>query len=471
MTLAEIFKTNCRATCTLLNEKPSLAFKDLVSGFGGKNKNGIIARFSFDEFYIDLYFIENGPLAYAPNTIWINVGFESASFLPFAVYDILALAEPENFKCYTYPYLYTSEIMIQAFGEINDLFKTLVPELHEISETGTMKNNLILNQQETINKFVNDDIFKREIEMMDASLKIRDMLIRNFQESVMSHVILGGVSDFFNNEHEKAIKKLSKAKYLTFYESRLFQKLKNGELEGFDASPFREAKYKDYTKVAKKRTYSLGKNGTLRFLLTSLLLTPFTTAVIFLFYLLFSSTLFNKSILFMNCDIYSLITLLIAGTLVAELLSLNFSQKIFKFFKKDKNKKEEAVTARKKSPFMKISAILTETIAIILLFSAVNNSVTFYENRVSFAEDSAISLRQNSIKYEYIDTVYKADGFYFNDNFFESEHYILVSKNGDRIDTGYYLNNANSEFEKNVLPLLLKNGCTLKEIKSEEEIK
>jgi predicted DNA binding protein len=361
--------------------------------------------------------------------------------------------------------------MIQAFGEINDLLKRFIPELTEISNTGTIKNNLILNQKETINKFVNDDIFKREIEMLDASLKIRDMLIRNFSESVLSHVILGGVSDFFNNEHEKAIKKLSKAKYLTFYESRLFEKLKNGELEGFDASPFREARYKDYTKVAKKRTYSLGKNGTLRFLLTSLLLTPFTTAVIFLFYLLFSSTLFNKSILFMNCDIYSLITLLIAGTLVAELLSLNFSQKIFKFFKKDKNKKEEAVTARKKSPFMKISAILTETIAIILLFSAVNNSVTFYENRVSFAEDSAISLRQNSIKYEYIDTVYKADGFYFNDNFFESEHYILVSKNGDRIDTGYYLNNANSEFEKNVLPLLLKNGCTLKEIKSEEEIK
>ena len=281
MTLAEIFKTNCRATCTLLNEKPSLFFKDLVSGFGGKNKNGIIARFSFDDFFIDLYFIENGPLAYAPNTIWINVGFESASFLPFAVYDILALAEPENFKCYTYPYLYTQDVMIQAFGEINDLLKKLVPELKEISETGTMKNNLILNQQETINRFVNDDIFKREIEMLDASIKIRDMLIRNFQESVISHVILGGVSDFFNNEQQKAIKKLEKAKYLTVYENRLFQKLKAGELEGFDASPFREAKYKDYTKIAKKRTYSLGKNGTLKFLLTSLLLIPFSTAIIF----------------------------------------------------------------------------------------------------------------------------------------------------------------------------------------------
>jgi len=471
MTLAEIFKANCRATTTLLNEKPSLSFKDLVSGFGGKNKNGIIARFSFDNFFIDLYFIESGPLAYAPNTIWINIGFESASFLPFAVYDILAVAEPENFKCYTYPYLYTEEIMIQAFGEINDLFKRLIPKLQEISETGTLKNNLILNQQETINKFVNDDIFKREIEMLDASLKIRDMLIRNFQESVISHVILGGVSDFFNNEHEKAIKKLTKAKYLTLYESRLFEKLKNGELKDFDASPFRDAKYKDYTKVAKKRTYSLGKNGTARFLLASLMLTPFTTAIVFLLYLLFSFTLFNKSLFFINCDIYSLITLLISGTLIAELLSLNFSQKIFNFFKRNKNKTEETVAVKKKSAFLKISSILTETIVIILLFTAVNNSLVFYENKVSFAEDSAISLRQNSIKYEYIDTVYKVEGFYFNNEFWKSKHYILVSKNGDRIDTGYYLNNSLNEFEEKVLPELLENGCTLKEIKSEEDIK
>ncbi len=471
MTLTEIFKTNCRATCTLLNEKPSLSFKDLVSGFSGKNKNGIIARFSFDNFFIDLYFIENGPLAYAPNTIWINVGFESASFLPFAIYDILTITEPENFKCYTYPYLYTQEVMIQAFGEINDLFKKLVPELHEISETGTIKNNLILNQQETINKFVNDDIFKREIEMLDASLKIRDMLIRNFQESVISHVILGGVSDFFNNEHEKAIKKLTKAKYLTLYESRLFEKLKNGELEGFDASPFRDAKFKDYTKLAKKRTYSLGKNGATRFILTSLLLTPFTTAIIFSLYLLFSFALFNKSLLFMNCDIYSLITLLISGVIVAELLSLNFSQKIFSFFKRNKNKKDDTVAVKKKSPFMNFTTILTETIVVVLLFSAINNSLVFYENKVSFAEDSAISLRQNSIKYEYIDTVYKVEGFYFNNEFWKSEHYILVSKNGDRIDTGYYLNNSNTDFEKNVLPQLLENDCSFKEIKSEEEIK
>ena len=173
----------------------------------------------------------------------------------------------------------------------------------------------------------------------------------------------------------------------------------------------------------------------------------------------------------MNCDIYSLITLLISSIIVAELLSLNFSQKIFSFLRRNKDKKDEIVEVKKKSPFMKFTAILTETVVIVMLFSAVNNSLAFYENRVSFSEEATISLKQSSIKYEYIDTIYKVEGFYFNDNFFKSEHYILASKNSDMIHTGIYLNNSHKEFEKEVLPKLLENGCKFKEIKSEEEIK
>jgi hypothetical protein len=165
-----------------------------------------------------------------------------------------------------------------------------------------------------------------------------------------------------------------------------------------------------------------------------------------------------------------MLTLLTSGILIAELLSLNFSQKLFAFFKRNKDKNKEKVSVKKKSFIIKCSAILTETIVVILLFTAVNNSLVFYKNKVSFGEDSVISLKQTSIKYEYIDTVYKVEGFYFNDTFFSSEHYILVSKNGDRIDTGYYLNNSTNEFQKTVLPILLENGCSFKEIKSEEDI-
>lgn len=470
MTLTEIFKTNCRATSNLLTEKPSLAFKDLVSGLYGKNKNGVIARFSFDEFFIDLYFIENGPLAYAPDTIWINVGFESVDFLPFSVYDILTVAEPENFRCYTYPYLYTEEIMLQAFGEINDLFKRLVPMLREISETGTIKNSLISNQKETINKFVGDDIFKREIEMLDASLKIRDMLIRNFLESVISHVILGGVSDFFNNEHGKAVKKLEKAKYLTAYESRLFNKLKNGELEGINASPFRDEKYKNYTGVAKKRTYSLGTKGFLKFIIPTILTTPIFSVILFFFYLLLCYLKFNDAVFYMNCDLFSLVSLILAGFMIGEIFSFHFSHKFKNPFKKEPEKKV-VPEASKKSKILKYLTILIETIVVIILFSTVNNTKVFTETKVAFPQNS-FSLNQQTISYEHIETVYKARGYYLYDiKYQELPHYILVAKNGEIIDLTIYSESDTQKFEEMILPLLIKEGIPLKEIESERDIK
>ena len=51
--------------------------------------------------------------------------------------------------------------------------------------------------------------------------------------------------------------------------------------------------------------------------------------------------MYAVSKLFINCDIYSLITLLTSGILVAEILSMNFSQKIFGFLKRNKDKNEE----------------------------------------------------------------------------------------------------------------------------------
>ncbi|MBE6748076.1 MAG: hypothetical protein E7557_02475 [Ruminococcaceae bacterium] len=471
MTLAEVFKTNCRATASLCKEKPGLAFSDLTSGLGGKNKNGIIARFSFDEFFIDLYFIENGPLAYAPNTIWLSVGFESCSFLPFSIYDILAFSEPENFKCYTYPYLYTQDVMIQSFGEINDLFKAFIPLMHDISGNGVKKNKLIAGQKEAINKFVGDDIFQKEIEMLDASVKIREMLIRNYVEGVISHSVLGGVSDFYSGNKERAIKKLTNAKHKTVYEENLLNALSSGRLDDFDPSPFRDANYKNYTSIAKKRTYSLGAGGVLKFLLPVVIATPVFTLILIFIYLFLCAIMFRDASFYMNCDLFSVIALFSSGFLIANLLSFHFSHRIINFFKRKKSKKHEVIEVKRQSKILKFFSIFTETVVIVLLFSAVNNSIAFYENKVTFPQETTISLRQSSIKYEYLEAVYKVKGFYFNNKFIESEHYLIVAKNGTKIDTVYSLNSDIKAFEKEVLPTLLENGCEYKEIKSEEEIK
>ena len=51
------------------------------------------------------------------------------------------------------------------------------------------------------------------------------------------------------------------------------------------------------------------------------------------------------------------------------------------------------------------------------------------------------------------------------------EHYILVSKNGEKIDLALYPENTSEEFEEAVLPLFIKNGCEIIEVESEREIK
>ena len=469
MTLAETFKTNCRASAKLCGFNPSLAFSDLTSGIGGKNKNGVIARLSFNDFFIDLYFIENGPLAYAPNTIWLSVGFESVPFLPFSVYDILAFSEFKNYKSYTYPYIYTAEVMIESFGEINDFLKTFIPLMQDITSSGVKKNKLIAHGKETINKFVGDDIFQKELEILDASVKIREMLIRNYVEGIINHTILGGVAEFFKGDHQKAIKKLEKQKNRTLYEENLLNALKNGELKDYDASPYRNEKYKNYAKLAKKSTYSLGVGGFFKFFTKAFLLTPVFCVVLGLIYFLLCYIKYNDALYFLNVDLISFASLLIAGFFIAEAVLFNFPHKSKNLFKKKKLKDTPAV---KKPGIVKYITIFTETIVIILLISSVNNAVVFTENKVYFPENDYISLRQESIRYEYFEAVYKAKKYYhYGKQPLDIPHYILVSKNGEKIDLALYPNNTSENFEKTVLPLFIENGCEIIEIESEQDIK
>lgn len=469
MTLSEIFKTNCRASAKLCGFNPTLAFSDLTSGIGGKNKNGIIARLSFNDFFIDLYFIENGPLAYAPNTIWLSVGFESVPFLPFSIYDILAFSESNNYKSYTYPYIYTAEVMIESFGEINDSLKTFVPLMRDIAENGVKKNKLIASQKETINRFVGDDIFLKELEILDASVKIREMLIRNYVEGIINHTVLGGVAEFFKGDHQKAIKRLEKQKNRTLYEENLLNALKNGELKDYDASPYRNEKYKNYSKVAKKSTYSLGMGGFFKFFTKAFLMTPVFCIILAIIYFLLCYLKYNDAIYYLNFDLISFVSLLIASFSIAEAILFNFPHKSKNLFKK---KKAKDTPPLKKPGIVKYITIFTETIVIVLLMSSVNNAVVFTENKVYFPENKYISLRQDSIRYEHFETVYKAKKYYhFGVQELDLPHYILVSKNGEKFDLALYPDNTSKEFEETILPIFLENGCEIIEIESERDIK
>ena len=122
--------------------------------------------------------------------------------------------------------------------------------------------------------------------------------------------------------------------------------------------------------------------------------------------------------------------------------------------------------------FLKYFTIFVETIVIVLLISSVNNAVVFTESKVYFPENKYISLRQEAIRYEHFETVYKAKKYYhLGVQELDYPHYILVSKNGEKLDLALYPDNTSKDFEKTVLPIFIENGCEIIEIESERDIK
>ena len=469
MTLKEAFKTNCRATAKLCGFAPTLAFSDLTSGIGDKNNNGTIARLSFEDFFVDLYFIENGPLAYAPNTIWIGVGFEVCSFLPISVYDVLALFKETDFKCYTYSHLNSAELIIESFSEIIAFFDDFLPLMQDVAKNGTKKNKLIASQEEAIKRVTGDDVFDRDTEIFDITVKLRDMLLRNYLEGIISRFVLGGVADFYNGNQKRAIRKIAKTKNKTLYEKNLLAALKSGELTDYDASPFRNETYKNYAKSVRTVTHLFGNGGLFKIFAKSALLSPIFATFLGFFYLLLCHVRFGDAVYFLNLDLPAVILLLLAGFLIGEILLFNFPHTPKNPFKKKKTPK---IKVTNKSKTLKYFTILVETIVIVLLFCAVNNTVSFTKSSVYFPENNFLSLKQEMLRYEHFEAVYKAKGYYLYDfKYYPLEHYVLVAKNGEKIDLALYPSATSKYFEETVLPFFTENGCEVTEIESERDIK
>ncbi len=454
MNLSDIFITNCKATSSLIKEENRLSFKDLTSGLKNTRKNGTIARFSFDDFFIDLYFIENGPLAYVPNTIWINVGFWSVSSLPFSIYDIFAYSGIKNFKCYTYQFLNSSDILIESFGEINELFKkTLIPLLTEISKNGTKKNLLINSQKETINFFIEDNIFQEELEIFEATAKIKDLLIRNFIETNIAHVTTGGISEFFNGNKKSAVKKLTKLKKRTSYENMLLAALTNNELNDFDASAYRDSHYKNHLKTAKNSIYKTFGLLSVKFFAGTVMFFPLGLLISVLIFFIFSAVMFRNSLFFAFTPLTTVLFLISLSVFISQVFYLKIYPLIKKSLKnrkkKEKNRKIENFIFSEKDS--KILTIFYELIIVLILFFAVNSTVVFYPSSFKHPDETKLlfALKQETSNYAYIKNIEKED--ILTNNFIDLDFYTITTANNSKIQFSVFFDSQKELLENIVL--------------------
>ena len=456
MDLLTYFSNMCRQLGVhLKTESPSI--KTLVSNKKNKNKNGVVARYNFGEFFMDVYYIENMKGGGVQQVIWLSFFFDREPSITFSVYDILSVTDPENFNCYTYSFVDSNELIKKCFEEIEELLQKLIPDLSRIAENGVEKNKLIEKQKQKINSYFGDNIIEASQFLKDSADKILSMMFYNFFQYQIDIYVLGSPALFFKGKEEKALKALKKAKYRSLYEDNLLAYLENGG----KAPKLSETANSASTEKGTARQGTDAK-GSLKILLYTLLLTiPISAVMIGLF---FGLTYLTATDSLFICGIKeNLIFLPFFSTLPAVAIALNIFLR-----KKAKNKDVHIPTLQPKAKtVLKYFTILAESVAIIVLFTCVNSTLVLRDSDFLYSTED-FPLSRTSCQYSSIDYVAIVEGYTYKGKFQKDEHIVFVTKSGTIIDV-YNSSFFSAEEIKNETENFLKSkGIPFKHPKSLE---
>lgn len=454
MDLLTYFSNMCRQLGVhLKTESPSI--KTLVTNKKKNNKNGVVARYNFGEFFMDVYYIENMKGGGVQQVIWLSFFFDREPSITFSVYDILSVTDPQNFNCYTYSFADSNELIKNCFVEIEELLKELIPQLFQIAENGVERNKLIEKQKQKINEYFGDNIIEASQFLKDSADKILSMMFYNFFQYQIDIYVLGSPALFFKGKEEKALKALKKAKYRSLYEDNLLTYLENG------------GKAPELSQTAKSASAEKGTSrqgtdakGSLKILLHTLLFAFPTTALmggIFLLLTYITST--NGLYIFgikENLTFIPFFSLLPAVTVALNIFAN----------KKVKNKDVHTPPlAPKAKAMLKFFTILTESVTLIALFACVNSTLVLRDNDFLYSTE-ALPLSRTNCEYSSIDYAAVVEGYTYEGEFNEDPHIVFVTKSGTVIDVYNATFFSTEDFQKESESFLKEKGIEIREIKT-----
>lgn len=454
MDLNTYFSTLCRQLGVhLKTESPSI--KALVTNKKKNNKNGVIARYNFGEFFMDIYYIENLKGGSVQQVIWLSFFFDREPSITFSVYDILSVTDPQNFNCYTYSFVDSNQLLKSCFEEINELLQKLIPQLIKIAENGVEKNKLIDKQKQKINAYFGDNIIEASQFLNDSADKILSLMFYNFFQYQIDIYLLGSPALFFKGKEEKALKQLKKAKYRSLYEDNLLTHLENGG----KAPVLSETASAASTEKGTARQ-GTDKKGSLKILLYALLFTIPASAVMALLFLVLTFLTATDSLYIFGIK-ENLVFIPFFASLPALAIALNIFSK-----KKTKNKDIHIPSlAPKAKNALKYFTILAESVAIIGLFTCINSTLVLRDNDFFYTTED-FPLSRTSCQYSSIDYAAFVEGYTYEGKFQEDPHIAFVTKSGTVIDVYNSTFFSADEFKKEAEGFLNEKGIEIIDIKT-----
>ncbi len=443
MNLHSYFTTQCRATSVLLKTH-SPTIKGMVKG-KKQERIGTVATLSFDGFKVDITFIESGRAAYAQQTLWLSFTLDSDETMPFSIYDILAVCEPENFNCYTYTYVDSVELMRECFGEINEVLGRIVPHLSAILTNGIEKNKLIQSQKECINKYFGDSVMEQTQMLGGKADNIFNMMMRNFYDSQIESAVVGAQSYFYNGKEEKALKKLSRSKCRSQYQENMLKFIK----EGGKASKPTETLEKASSENGARRHGETWLGAIKIFLLGLLIDVPVSAVLIAIFFIV-SKILFHNAVLYMGF-FENVFMMPFFGSLVSMCIAIHITKNRRKKNKNGDKTVQDVKTPNAVNTLLKYVTIVGETLALIGCISSIYSTAVFYEDRVAYPV-SDFPFSHAECKYESIDSV------------------AIVTESGAILDLYNATMLSAEDFSKHT-DFLEEKGIEIIEVKTIEELK
>lgn len=461
MNLHSYFTTQCRATSVLLKTH-SPTIKGMVKG-KKQERIGTVATLSFDGFKVDITFIESGRAAYAQQTLWLSFTLDSDETMPFSIYDILAVCEPENFKCYTYTYVDSVELMRECFGEINEVLGRIVPHLSAILTNGIEKNKLIQSQKECINKYFGDSVMEQTQMLGGKADNIFNMMMRNFYDSQIESAVVGAQSYFYNGKEEKALKKLSRSKCRSQYQENMLKFIK----EGGKASKPTETLEKASSENGARRHGETWLGAIKIFFLGLLIDVPVSAVLIAIFFIV-SKILFHNAVLYMGF-FENVFMMPFFGSLVSMCIAIHITKNRRKKNKNGDKTVQDVKTPHAVNTLLKYVTIVGETLALIGCISSIYSTAVFYEDRVAYPV-SDFPFSHAECKYESVDSVAIVEGYYQGDKFIRSPYVAIVTESGAILDLYNATMLSAEDFSKHT-DFLEEKGIEIIEVKTIEELK
>lgn len=461
MTLNEYFITQCRKLGVhIASESPS--FRPIVSGKNGKNKNGTSASFPFKNFKLNIHYFENSKRGFFQQMLWVSFTLDCEPSIPFSLYDILTIAEPDNFECYTYTYVDSEKLMKDCFSEIKILLKRILPKLDDILENGVTKNKLIISQKETITEyFGGDSIFENTDALGSTGEKLIAMMIANFFEYQIDSAVIGTQAFFHQGKSEKALKKLKKAKHKTLYEKSLLAYLENG---GEAIAQSSTIKLASVSTGSKRHGNSV--KGALTMIGTSLVCLIPTSLVTFALFGLLTFLLTGGSMFVLGIK-----EAIIPIVVFSYIPSIALSSQILRFFEKKRAKKGDIKPPQESNAvkkFYKYLTVFAETIILLTAFVGFNLTLVFDNDSFSYA-DGIFPLSKQTCQYSAIDRVLFTDGYYAENEFYESPAIVVITKNGNEIDLSQSTYLSAEENEKELTEFFESKGIPVKHCKTSDD--